>query len=82
MGLSLAFSYVPKLSDTFEQQDATKKRLIMAGLLVGVAVILFALGCTNIYSTVTCDQAGAEGLARALLAALVANQATYQITKS
>lgn len=80
VALSLAFSYIPGLSDTYERQDATTKRLVMAILLIAVVVVVFILGCSNIYGLVTCDQPGAIGLLKMLLAALVANQATYLIS--
>lgn len=78
--LSLAFSYGPGLSDKFEQQDSTKKRLIMAIVLIAAALVVFGLGCASLWPAVTCDKDGATGLARALLAALVTNQATFQIS--
>jgi hypothetical protein len=78
--LSLLFSYVPKLSESFAVLDGVYKRLIMAGLLVVVAGFTFGLSCANVVSSVTCDQAGAIGLLEALIAALVANQSVYAIS--
>ncbi len=80
VGLSLAFSYIPGLSDNFEKLETTSKRLVMGLLLVVAAVAVFILGCTNVYAGVTCDQGGATGLVNVLIAALVANQATYMIS--
>lgn len=78
--LSLVFSYLPGLSDKWEPLEPTQKRLIMGLLLVLVAGVAFGLGCANISSSVTCDQAGATGLLKLLGAALVANQSTYMIS--
>lgn len=78
--LSLAFSYAPGLSDKFEPLDPTTKRLIMAGVLVLAALVMFGLGCASLDTTVSCDQTGATGLLKALGAALVVNQSAYLIS--
>ena len=80
--LSLLFSYVPGLNDWYQALDATKKRLIMLGALLVVAGAAFGLSCWPAFPepVVTCDQAGAYGLLKALFASLVANQTTYLIT--
>lgn len=78
--LSLIFSYIPGISDWYGALESTQKRLVMAVLLLVVAVGVFAGSCGGILATVTCDKAGALGLVSALIAALVANQATYQIS--
>jgi hypothetical protein len=77
--LSLLFSYVPGLSDKFEQLAPTTKRMIMAGLLLLVAIGALGLSCANIVSTVECTQAGLMELVNVYIAALVANQAAYMI---
>ncbi len=77
--LSLAFSYIPGLSDKFAALPATTKRLIMAGLLLVVAVGALALSCANVVVTVECTQAGLLALINTFIAALVANQAAYMI---
>jgi len=79
--LSLAFSYLPGVSDWFSGLDGVHKRLIMAGLLLVVAVGAFGLGCANVLGTVECSRDGALGLASAYISALIANQSAYQITK-
>jgi hypothetical protein len=78
--LSLAFSYVPGLSDKFSQLDATVKRLLMAALLLIVAVGALALSCANVVVSVECSKEGLIGLVNVFIAALVANQATYTIS--
>lgn len=78
--LSLAFSYIPGLSDKFAALDATVKRLIMAALLLVVAVVALLLSCAQIVNTVTCSQAGVIQLVNVFIAALVANQAAFLIS--
>jgi hypothetical protein len=78
--LSLAFSYVPGLAPWFGQLEATYKRLVMAGSLAVVSIIVVALSCWNITPLVVCNQAGLVELVSAFLAALVANQAAYLIS--
>jgi len=83
--LSLAFSYVPGLSAWFGNLEGTYKRLVMAGLLLLVAVGVAGLACAGFGPDfnlgITCDRAGLVGLFQAFMLALVANQATYSITK-
>jgi len=82
--LSLAFSYLPGLSDWYAAQTSEAKRLAMLGLLVLVAAGTFSLACAGfgpkLGITLACDQQGAFGLLQTLIMALVANQATYLIT--
>lgn len=82
--LSLSFSYVPKLNQRYSDLSPEAKRLIMLGLLALVAIGAFGLTCSRApfeaLKTVTCDQAGAWGLGRALITAVVANQATFLIS--
>lgn len=77
--LSLAFFYIPGLSDKYNALEATKQRLLMAGLLLLVTVGALGLSCANIVVTVACTQAGVLSLINVYIAALVANQATYLI---
>jgi len=82
--LSLAFSYVPKLSDWFAKLEATTKRLAMAGLLLVVAGAVVGLACSGFGAdlglTVSCDRAGIVGVINAFILALIANQATYALS--
>lgn len=81
--VSLLFGYVPGLSTWFENLETIYKRLVMALALLVVAVGVVGLACAGYGNVpVTCDQAGVEGVVRAFIAALIANQATYVITKS
>lgn len=77
--LALGFGYIPGLKDWFAGLDGTRKALVMALLLLVAAVGAFGLSCWGPYTFATCDEAGAWELVELFIAALVANQATYQI---
>ena len=91
--LSLGFSYLPGLSAWYSRlgktpeggdDGGTRKRLVMLGLLGFTAGISFALACSGWGASaglqLSCDQAGAVGLARALVLAIIANQSIYKIS--
>ena len=82
--LSLAFSYIPRLSAWYGTKEEDVKRLIMLGLLVLVAAGAFGLACGGFAAdfgiAVTCDKTGAIALLKVLFAAAVANQITYALT--
>lgn len=82
--LSLVFAYVPKLNTWYAAQEEQTKKLVMLVALVLVAGGSFALACAGLIEdlfglALTCDRAGAVGLIRAFILALVANQATFLI---
>ncbi|MBW1994511.1 MAG: hypothetical protein JRI77_08680 [Deltaproteobacteria bacterium] len=82
--LSLLFSYVPGLNTWYAQLAKEFKQLAMLGLLV-VTGVTFGLACAGVLydlfgMAVTCDQAGALGLVRALIFAIVANQGVYKLS--
>ena len=80
--LSLGFSYIPGVSQRFGDLAPTQKRLVMLGLLLACALGVFGLSCvkTGWLSAPTCDQAGAWGLARIFVAAMIANQAAFAVS--
>lgn len=82
--LSLAFSYIPGLNSKFDGLAPEYKRLIMAGLMLAIAAAAYGLACAGLGEQlgipVACDQAGAIGLLRAWLLAVIANQAAYAVT--
>jgi hypothetical protein len=87
--LSLAFSYIPGLQTWYEALTGTEKRLLMLGLLVLVSGGVFGLACLDWSKffglptgnpPMTCDAPGAGVLIRALILAVIANQAAYQIS--
>ena len=80
--LSLLFSYVPGLSTWYDGKDAQTKALIMAGLLLLAAAGAYGLSCVGWGAYFECTEAGLQTAVSVLFAALVANQATYGLTKN
>ena len=82
--LSLLFSYVPGLDAWYAALQPAVKRLLMLALVLVVAAGSYALACYGWADAmgigVTCDQEGALGLLRAVIAALVANQSIYLVS--
>ena len=81
IALSLAFSYIPGLKNSFERLSREAKQMTMGLMLVAVAGAVFSLSCAGLDVGVSCSQTGAIGLVQNLVAALVANQSTYLITR-
>jgi hypothetical protein len=83
--LSLAFSYVPGLTPKYDALTTDYKRLVMGGALIVVAAATYGVSCAGYGAqfgfAVACDADGAVGLARIVVAALIANQATFTLTK-
>jgi len=80
--LSLAFSYVPGVKTWYKGLSGEWKRLIMAGLLLVTALVLYGLGCAAVVKGVTCSRDGFAQLVWMFLVALVSNQSTYTIAGS
>lgn len=88
--LSLLFSYVPGLSEWYaslgvaQNDQGTRKRLVMLGMLTLVAAGSFGLSCAGWGAgfglELSCDQKGVIGLLQALLLAIMANQSTHRLT--
>ena len=79
--LSLAFSYIPGLNTLFAALTAEVKRLIMAGLLLIIAVVLYFLNCGKILEIgLTCDKTGIIQLVWIFISAVVANQGVFNLT--
>lgn len=79
--LSLLFSYVPGLNAWFAALEKQRKQLIMGLLLVAVALGAFALSCAGVNGSFICTKDGAIQAGQVLIAALVANQSIYLITR-
>jgi hypothetical protein len=85
--LSLAFGYIPGLRKVYEPLQPEQKQAVMALLLLGVVLAAFGLACAGWLAllspdlAITCDQAGAAELVRALFLALAVNQGVHQISK-
>jgi hypothetical protein len=82
--LSLVFSYVPGAKGWFMQFDPQVKRLIMLGLIIMTACIVFGLACLEWAAefgiSVSCSQSGLFGLVRQAVLAIIANQGIYAIS--
>ena len=77
--LALLFAYAPGFANWFNPLESEKKRLIMLGLLVVAAGVVFGLSCAGVSAYVECTQAGAWGLVQTLILAVIANQGTFAI---
>lgn len=78
--LALLFGYAPGLRSWYEALEPTRKALVMAGLLLAAAVLLYVAACYTPWPVgVTCDEPGVWQLVELFMAAMVANQATYLI---
>lgn len=77
--LSLGFSYIPGLSTWFAKQDSTRKRGLMALLLLLATAGSLLYVCRGDAACLAADWERAVG---ALIAALVANQSVFLLTPS
>lgn len=82
--LSLTFSYIPGARSWFAQFEPEIRRLIMLGLLVLAAGVVYGLTCLGWAKewgiTLTCDQSGVMGIIEQLVIAIIANQSVYAIS--
>ncbi len=79
--LSVGCSYLPGVREAFDRLAPTQKRLVMLALLSISALVVFGLSCLEPGSTgVVCSRAGAWGMARIFAAAVIANQAAFEVT--
>jgi len=77
--LSLAFGYVPGLREWYAALDGVRKAQVMAVVLLAAAAGVFLAACYSPWKFATCDETGFWQLVELFIAALIANQATYQI---
>jgi hypothetical protein len=80
--LSLVIAYFPGVREWYDAKTGPVKAQIMGGLLVLVALVVFGLSCANLYPLVACSVDGAKELVGILVAALIANQATFVLAVS
>lgn len=81
--LSLVCSYFPGIKDAFDLLLPTYKRLVMLILLTITTAAIFGLACWGVWHTpvsITCDATGAAALVKALIAAIIANQAAFLLS--
>lgn len=78
--LSLVLAYVPGLKDWYQALANDRKVALTGVLIVLVGVGTLAYGCrADTTGIVACVTANWEGALSAIIAALVANQATYTL---
>lgn len=78
--MSLAFSYVPGLSDWFGKLNSKQKSGLTALVIIAVAGAAYGLSCAGWIAAVPCTQDGLVRLAQTVFAALVVNQSVYQLS--
>jgi hypothetical protein len=80
--LSLIFTYVPWVSDWYEELEAKYKQLVMLAALLAVSGAVYGFSCLEwLKLNITCDQVGAVELLKVFIAALIANQGVYLLTR-
>lgn len=79
--LSLALSYLPGVRGWFADQAPETRSLVTLGALLVVGLLAFGISCAGLQAVVECSQPGAWSMVRAFVAAAVANQTTYSLTK-
>lgn len=77
--VSLVLAYVPGVKAEFDELSGVWKRAVLGLALLLVSVLVYSLGCAGVVGNVACDQSGAVGVVRALVAALIASQVAYVI---
>lgn len=83
--LSLLFSYIPGLNAWFAGLKSEYKQLIMLLLIIVVAGGAYGLACAGVLMGLTgielaCTEAGLWGLVKAVVLAIIANQAIYGLS--
>lgn len=80
--LSLVFDYLPGLAEKFDALDVSKKRIIMVGLSVLAAVVVFWGQCTGwVVSNLVCDLKSAVDLIYGIVLAVAINYGFHKATK-
>jgi succinate dehydrogenase hydrophobic anchor subunit len=80
--LSLFFTYFPGASTWYEKLTAQAKSIWMLVFLLVACAVLFAAGCLGYSAQVACNLEGIKSLFAMFVAAAVANQSTYLLTKN
>lgn len=83
--IAILIDIIPGVNEWFAALDPTKKRGVMAILMLIVAAVVYALSCAGLLAqvdpnlTLTCDSSGLLLLIQSFLLALGANQGTYWV---
>ena len=75
--LSLLFSYAPGLQAWYGKLTSQAQSLIMLACIVVVALVAFGLSCAGFENITTCDETGAYGLLKLVVAVAITSQTTY-----
>jgi hypothetical protein len=82
--LSLLASYLPGFSPWFDDLQPNSKRLFMLPLILAASIGSYGVACAGwgdlVNPLVSCSTSGAAVVAKAFIAALIANQAAYAIS--
>ena len=82
MVLTLAFSYFPKLNVWYAGKSTNFKKLFMAGLILLVLIVIFALNCFGIVAAVglVCTKIGVIDTLLVYVVAIAINQGIFNIS--
>lgn len=79
--LSVAFEYLPRVREWYDNLDSTTKKLIMLGLGFVVVAGAYGLSCAQLFGVAdfTCDAEGAQVAIQAFIKFVLANQTFYAL---
>jgi len=81
IALSLLFTYVPGAKDWFENLETKYKPLTMVAVNLVVLGAIFGLSCSGVIYVAPCSVEGGLSMLRLFVQAMIANQATYLVTR-
>lgn len=80
--VAILFDWFPGLAAWFASLSELKKRQVMAGLLLGIVLAIYAGICGQIFTAAyTCDKVGFAALVQVFLIAAGINQGVHQLFK-
>jgi hypothetical protein len=80
--LALIFDYFPHVAKWYDTLVDASKRQLMAGMVIGFALIIFAGQCFGLFGTnLSCSVKGGFDLLYILLLAIGVNQGLHSMTK-
>jgi len=80
--LALVFDYFPGIAGWFDGLAAVVKRQVVAGLIIGFALVIFASQCLAVFVTnLVCDTKGFLDLLQIIFLAITVNQGVHMLLK-
>ena len=80
--LALALDYFPGLAAWFDGLLSVVKRQVVAGLIIGFALVIFAGQCLAVFATnLVCDMKGFLDLLQIIFLAITVNQGVHMLLK-